>query len=325
MANLTTNFAGLTLRNPFIISSSGLTSSLERIRKFDALGAGAVVLKSLFEEQILSEINTLTESSDYPEALDYIRNYTKENSVGEYLELIRSAKRAVQIPIIASINCVSSGEWVNFAKRIEEAGADALELNLFFLPIDKNKSALDYESVYYEVIEKLKKIISIPIIIKIGPQFTNPLNLINQLYFRKVNGVVMFNRFYSPDIDLDDMTLVSSEVFSSPSDLRNTLRWTGIVSGEVPQIDIAGATGIHSGEAAIKLLLAGATSIQICSVLYKNGVEYLTDLIDKLESWMLANNYKTIDDFRGKMNYSNFQDPLVYERSQFMKYFSNLH
>ena len=135
----------------------------------------------------------------------------------------------------------------------------------------------------------------------------------------------MFNRFYSPDIDLDDMTMVSSEVFSSPSDLRNTLRWTGIVSAEVPQINIAGATGIHSGEAAIKLLLAGATSVQICSVLYKNGVEYLTDLIDKLESWMLANNYKTIDDFRGKMNYSNFEDPLVYERSQFMKYFSNLH
>ena len=135
MANLTTNFAGLTLRNPFIISSSGLTSSLERIRKFDALGAGAVVLKSLFEEQILSEINTLAESSDYPEALDYIRNYTKENSVGEYLELIRSAKRAVQIPIIASINCVSAGEWISFAKRIEEAGADALELNLFFLPM----------------------------------------------------------------------------------------------------------------------------------------------------------------------------------------------
>lgn len=195
MANLTTNFAGLSLRNPFIISSSGLTSSLDRIRKFDSLGAGAVVLKSLFEEQILAEISSLSETSDYPEAADYIRNYTKENSVGEYLELIRSAKRAVQIPIIASINCVSAGEWTSFAKRIEEAYVDALELNLFFLPNDKNKSALDYENVYFEVIEKLKEIISIPIIVKIGAQFTNPLNLINQLYFRKVDGVVMFNRF----------------------------------------------------------------------------------------------------------------------------------
>ncbi|MCK4919491.1 MAG: dihydroorotate dehydrogenase-like protein [Bacteroidales bacterium] len=325
MANLNTTYAGLKLRNPFIISSSGLTSSLDRIRKFDSLGAGAVVIKSLFEEQIMFDVDALADTSDYPEAYDYVKRYSKENSVGEYLELIRSAKKAVQIPIIASINCVSSGEWVNFASRIEEAGADALELNLFILPLDKNKSAHDYEAVYFEVIEKLKELINIPIIIKIGSQFTNPLNLVNQLYFRKADGVVMFNRFYSPDIDLDDMTMVSSEVFSSPSDLRNTLRWTGIVSGEVPEMNIAASTGVHSGEAVIKLLLAGATTVQICSVLYKNGVEYLTDLIDKLETWMLTNKYKSIDDFRGKMNYSNLNDPLVYERSQFMKYFSNLH
>ena len=135
----------------------------------------------------------------------------------------------------------------------------------------------------------------------------------------------MFNRFYSPDIDLDEMKMTSSDVFSSPSDLRNTLRWVGIVSNEVSKLDIAGSTGVHSGEAAVKLLLAGATSIQICSVLYKNGVEYLTEMIDKLESWMLNNNYKSIDEFRGKMNYGNLGDPSVYERSQFMRYFSNLH
>ncbi|MCF8391424.1 MAG: dihydroorotate dehydrogenase-like protein [Bacteroidales bacterium] len=325
MANLTTSFAGLKLRNPFIISSSGLTSSVERIRKFDALGAGAVVIKSLFEEQILFEIDSLSTTSDYPEAFDYINRYTKENSVGEYLELIRNAKKAVQIPVIASINCVTAGEWINFASQIEQAGADALELNLFFMPVDKDKSAQDYEKVYFQVVEKLKAIISIPLIIKIGAYFTNPLNLINQLFYRKVDGVVMFNRFYSPDVDLDEMTLVSSDVFSSPADLRNTLRWTGIVSGKIPEINIAASTGIHSGEAVIKLLLAGATSVQVCSVLYKNGVEYLTDMIDKLESWMLANNYKSLDEFRGKMNYANFKDPMVYERSQFMKYFSNLH
>jgi len=325
MANLNTNYAGLQLRNPFIISSSGLTSSLDKIRKFDSLGAGAVVLKSLFEEQILFEIGSMSESSDYPEALDYLTRYTKENSVKEYLDLIRNAKKAVQIPIIASINCVSSGEWVDFASKIEEAGADALELNLFFLPIDKDKTAQDYESVYFDIIEKLKKIINIPLIIKIGSHFTNPVNLINQLYFRKVDGVVMFNRFYSPDIDLDEMKMTSSDVFSSPADLRNTLRWVGIVSNEVSKINIAASTGVHSGEAAVKLLLAGATSIQLCSVLYKNGVEYLTEMIDKLESWMLNNNYKSIDEFRGKMNYGNLEDPSVYERSQFMRYFSNLH
>ncbi len=325
MANLNTTFAGLKLRNPFVISSSGLTSSLDRIRKLDSLGAGAIVLKSIFEEQILHEAGTLSESSDYPEALDYVNRYTKENTVGEYLNLIRDAKKAVTIPIIPSINCVSSGEWVDFALRIQEAGADALEVNVFFLPTSRNKSGAEYEDTYFELVEKLKEKITIPIIIKLGSNFTNPTYMVNQLYFRKVDGVVLFNRFYSPDIDLDEMNIVSADVFSSPSELRHTLRWTGIISSEVPQISLAASTGIHSGDAAIKMLLAGATTLQLCSVLYKNGLEFLSDIIDKLESWMLTNNYKSVDEFRGKMNYSNFKDPQVYERAQFMKYFSNLH
>lgn len=325
MANLTTTYAGLKIRNPFIISSSGLTSSLDRIRKFDSLGAGAVVLKSLFEEQILHEVGTMADSSDYPEAMDYLNRYTKENSVGEYLQLIKDSKKAIHIPVIASINCVSSGQWIDFAKRIEDAGADALELNVFFVPVDKDKKGSDYEKIYFEILEKLKSKLSIPLIIKLGSHFTNPTNIVNNLWYRKADAVVLFNRFYSPDIDLDEMTIGSSDVFSAPSDLRNTLRWVGIISSEVPEINIAASTGIHSGEAAIKMLLAGASAVQLCSVLYKNGLEYLSDIIDKLESWMLKQNYKSIDQFRGKMNYSNFKEPQVYERAQFMKYFSNLH
>jgi dihydroorotate dehydrogenase (fumarate) len=325
MANLHVEYAGLKLRNPFIISSSGLTSSLDRIRKLDSLGAGAIVLKSLFEEQIRYESGRLSEGSDYPEAYDYVRNYTRENSVGEYLNLVKEAKRAVHIPIIASINCVSVGEWIEFSKRIQDAGADALELNVYYLPNDREKESVEYERIYFDILAKIKETLTIPLIFKIGPQFTNPTYLVNQLYYRKADAVVLFNRFYAPDIDLDDMNFTSADVLSSPSDLRNTLRWIGIISAEVGKLPIAASTGIHSGEAAIKVLLAGAQALQVCSVLYKNGMEYLTEMIDKLESWMLKNNYKTVKEFRGKMNYGNIPDPSVYERAQFMKYFSNLH
>ncbi len=325
MANLSTTFAGLKLRNPFIISSSGITSSLDKIRKLDSLGAGAIVLKSLFEEQISHETIKNLDGSDYPEALDYVKAYTRENSLSEYLDLIRDAKRAVHIPVIASINCVSASEWMDFASKIQEAGADALELNVFFLPVNKGKTSIDYEKIYYDLLEGIMKKISIPVIIKLGSHFTNLTYLVNQLYFRKADGVVLFNRFYEPDINIAEMKMTSSEVFSSPADIRNSLRWVGIISSEIPMIDIAASTGIHSGEAAIKQVLAGAKAVQVCSVLYKNGIEFLPKLIDRFEFWMLEHNYKTVEEFRGKMNYSNIGDPALYERAQFMKYFSSQH
>ena len=324
MAKLHVEYAGLKLRNPFIVSSSGLTNSIDHIKKLNNLGAGAIVLKSLFEEQIRYESGRLSENSDYPEAYDYVKNYTRDNSVSEYLTLIREAKKVAHIPIIASINCVSAGEWLDFARKIEDAGADALEVNIFYLPNDKNREPKKYENIYFDILSRLKELINIPVIFKIGAQFTNPTHFVNQLYFRKADAVVLFNRFYAPDIDLDDMSFTSADVLSSPSDLRNTFRWIGIISSEIEKIHLSASTGVHSGEAAVKLLLAGAQTVQVCSVLYKNGLDYLTEMIDKLESWMLKKNYKTINDFRGSMNYSNIPDPSVYERAQFMKYFSKL-
>lgn len=323
MANLSTSYAGLKLRNPFIVSSSGLTNNLEKIRRFDKLGAGAIVLKSLFEEQITYEKGKLLEGTDYPEALDYINHYTRNNSLNEYLNLIRDAKRAVNIPVIASINCVSANEWVSFAAKIQEAGADALELNMYVLPVSLNKSSADYEKIYFEVITRLKKIISIPVIIKLGQYFTNLNYMVNQLYFRKADAVVLFNRFYEPDINLKDLKFGSAEVFSSPADIRNTLRWVGIISSQVENMDIAASTGVHSGEAAAKLVLAGAKAVQVCSVLYKKGPDFLAEMIDRFEAWMTESNFKTISDFCGKMNYSNIPDPAIYERAQFIKYFSS--
>jgi dihydroorotate dehydrogenase (fumarate) len=322
MANLSTTYAGLKLRNPFIISSSGITSSLDKIRKLDALGAGAIVLKSLFEEQIRHETGTNLGATDYPEAFDYVKVYTRENSLAEYLNLIRDAKRAVHIPIFASINCFSADEWIDFAIQIQEAGADALELNVFFLPLKKEKPAQEHEKIYFDLLEGIRRKVTIPVIIKLGYHFTNLTYVVNQLYFRKADAVVLFNRFYEPDINITDLSITSSEVFSSPADIRNSLRWVGIISSEIPEIDVAASTGIHSGDAAIKQILAGAKAVQLCSVLYKNGIEFLPKIIDRFESWMIEHNYKSVDEFRGLMNYSNVGDPGLYERAQFIKYFS---
>lgn len=325
MYNLEVSYLGLKLKNPVIVSSSGLTSSVEKIKKIEKSGAGAVVLKSLFEEQINYEAGTLIMNHDYPEAEDYIKNYTKDHGVGEYLKLIEEAKKAVSIPVIASINCVSANDWVRFTREIENAGADAIELNVFSLPTDKNLEASEYEKVYFDLAGKIKSVTHLPVSMKIGNHFTNPVNMVYKLFTMGIKGVVLFNRFYEPDIDINKFSLTAAEVFSTPSEIRQNLRWVAIISDKVNQIDISASTGIHSGEAIIKQLLAGAEAVQVCSVLYKNGVEYIDKMLDEVEIWMKNNDYKSIEEFRGKMSYKSIPDPMLYERSQFMKYFSSVH
>lgn len=325
MANLNTNYLGLTLKNPVIVSSSGLTSSVERIVSLEKMGAGAVVLKSLFEEQIQHEAGQFIDKSDYPEAFDYIRQYTKSNSLEEYLKLIENAKKSVKIPVIASINCISASEWVSFAGKIQQAGADALELNVFFVPVEKEISSEKYEELYYEIVTKVRQNVSIPVSVKIGMHFTNLVRIINNIYFRGAQGVVLFNRFYAPDIDIDKLKITSAEVFSNPSDISHSLRWVGIISDKIEKIDVAASTGVHDGKSVVRQILAGAKAVQICSVLYKKGIDYLPVIIKEIETWMDHHKYKTIGDFRGILNYRNIPDPSVYERSQFMKYFSNYH
>lgn len=325
MPNLEVSYIGLKLKNPIIVSSSGLTSSVEKIKKIEKSGAGAVVLKSLFEEQINYEAGSLIMNHDYPEAEDYIRNYTKEHGVGEYLKLIEESKKSVSIPVIASINCVSASNWVKFTKEIEQAGADAIELNVFSLPTDKNIESYEYEKVYFELANKIKSITKLPVSMKIGNHFTNPVNMAYKFFTAGIKGVVLFNRFYEPDIDINKLNLTAADVFSSPSEIRQNLRWVAIISDKVNQIDISASTGVHSGEAVVKQLLAGAKAVQVCSVLYKNGIDYIGTLLNELETWMKKNNYKSIDQFRGKMSYRSIPDPTLYERSQFMKYFSSHH
>ncbi len=321
MSQLETTYLGLKLKSPVIVGSSGLTSSIDKIKKIEEKGAGAIVLKSIFEEQIKFEAGKLANGSDSPEAWDYVNYYVKNNTLQQYLDLIKKAKQEVKIPVIASISCVSSKEWTGFAKSIEEAGADAIEINVFVLPNDRNATAEKYENIYFELAEKLKSTLNIPFAFKLGSHFTNLVGFIQKL---NVPGVVLFNRFYAPDIDIDNMKFTAAEIFSSPADIRNSLRWVGIISSKISDLDIAASTGVHDGKAVVKQLLAGANAVQVCSTLYKNGIDHLESIIKEIEEWMSKHGYTNINEFRGKMSYAKIDDPLVYERSQFMKYFSSI-
>jgi dihydroorotate dehydrogenase (fumarate) len=327
MSNLETTYLGLKLKNPLVAASSGLTSSVDKIVELEKAGVAAVVLKSVFEEQINNEVTSMLgndqQSMDYPEAEDYIKSYLRENTISKHLELLKEVKKMVQIPIIASVNCVSSAEWTTFAKDFEEAGADAIELNIFHVPTDRNEKPGEVEQLYIDVLTKVKSEVSIPVSVKFGVYHSNILRMADKLKANGAAGVVMFNRFYEPDINLDTLELTSSEVFSSPSDIRRTMRWVGLVSSKINNLDIAASTGVHDGSAAIKQILAGAQVAQICSTLYLNGSGIVTEMIGEILEFMKKWSFETIDSFRGRLSYKNIPDPLMYERSQFMKYFSN--
>lgn len=324
MADLKTNYLGIELRNPVIVSSSGLTNTVAKIKKLEENNAGAVVLKSIFEEQINHETSSLLQHNDYPEAGDYILNYSKNNTIEAYLNLVKEAKLAVEIPIIASVNCVSTDDWVSFAKQIEEAGADAIELNIHIVIADLELTSAEVEQKYYNIITQVKKNVNIPIAVKIGNNFTNLAYFVNQLYAYGASGVVLFNRFYEPDIDIDSLQFSNSEVFSSPTDIRHSLRWVGMLSDVVKNIHISASTGIHDSEAAIKMLLAGATTVQVCSTLYQNGINELNNIVEGIDEWLEENAYESVEYICKLMSYKKIKNPAVYERAQFMKYFSSL-
>jgi dihydroorotate dehydrogenase (fumarate) len=324
--DLSTKYLGLKLRNPVIVGSSGLTDSAEKIADLEKSGAGAVVLKSIFEEEISMEYEqVLNEEAPSPykdDYLDYFDYKIKEQNLSQYIKLISEAKKKVNIPIIASINCNSSHEWTYFAKKIEEAGADALELNIFILPSTMEKSIDDIDQAYLEIINNVKNIINIPLAIKISYYFSNLGRAIKVLSKTGVQGIVLFNRFYSPDIDLDKMEIVSTNVLSTPKELSTSLRWIGIMANRV-KCDLAASTGVHDGKAVAKQLLAGADAVQLVSTLYKNGPEYLQTIIKDLESWMMEKGFDSINDFRGKLSQEEYLNPALYERVQFMKYFGD--
>jgi len=329
MMDLSTEYMGLKLKNPVIAASSGLTNSLDAILTLENSGAAAVVLKSIFEEEILLEANhQLMEARKDPmiysglsETLDYIDLHIREDNLSGYLELIAGAKKKVKIPVIASINCVSHEDWIYFTKRIEEAGTDAIELNLFLNPADfQNK---EFEKAYFKIIEKVLAVVKIPIAIKISKYFTRLGLSVKALSETGVSGIVMFNRFYSSDIDIDSLSRITGKLFTTSNDLPETLRWIAIMSKRV-NCDLAASTGIHTGEDLIKTLLAGASVAQVASTLYKNGPDQIGRILRKLEKWMKEKGFETLDQFRGKVSDEVEGDPAAFERMQFMKHFSEI-
>lgn len=323
MGNLKTKFAGLELNSPIIAGSCGLTSDIKKLQEIEAAGAGAVVLKSIFEEQINMEVSRSIGDSSYPEETDYIQNYIRANTIQQYIDLVKLAKERLKIPVIASINCLKNGEWVSFAKELENAGADAIELNAFILPLDEFKESIDIENVYYDIVKHVKSEVKIPLIMKIGNYFTNLPMFVSKLKALGADAVTLFNRFYEPDIDIERMTVGVASVFSLPTDLRQSLRWTGILAGEDKQLQISSSTGVHSGEAVVKLLLAGATTAQVCSALYEQGIPAIRTMNYFISSWMEKKSFKNIEEFRGKLSYTDAGHADRYERAQFMKYFSD--
>ncbi len=327
MANIETKYMGLALSSPVIVGSSGLTNSLDNIKEFAARGAGAVVLKSLFEEQIRLEI-AHTSAHDitanyYPEAQDYITNYSRNHRVEEYLKLIRDAKKAVNIPIIASINCTSAEEWTSFARKIEEAGADALELNIFVMPSDPTHGGEQNEKMYFTILEEVKKLITIPIALKISYYFSGLAKTALKLSWAGAKGIVLFNRFYSPDINIDTMKVVATNVFSTPDEISTSLRWVAVLSDRL-YCDICASTGVHDSSGLIKQLLAGAKAVQIASTLYKNGFDRINEMNGGLSKWMDKHGFAKTEDFIGKMSFKKVENPGAYERVQFMKHFAGI-
>ncbi len=331
MANLSTKYLGLNLHNPIVAGSSGLTNSVKDIIEMEQNGAGAVVLKSIFEEQILLEAEHKLKKaqedgmmySDRSETFDYLDLHIKEKELSGYLNTIHEAKRNVSIPVIASINAITSSEWTNFARQIEQAGADALELNIFVMPFNFDKDCSENEQATISILKKVKGLVKIPVSVKISPYFSNLGSLILKLEENGADGVVLFNRFSSPDIDVINQKVTTADIFSTPNEIANSLRWIAIMSKRV-KMSLAASTGIHDGEGVIKQLLAGATVTQVTSALYKQGPGVISHMLNYLTDWMEDRGYNYIDQFRGNLSQSATENPDAYERMQFMRYFSEI-
>ncbi|MCK4413446.1 MAG: dihydroorotate dehydrogenase-like protein [Candidatus Eisenbacteria sp.] len=320
--SLATRYLGLDLPSPIIAGSCGLTNSLENIVRCAEAGAGAVVLKSIFEEQITAEVADLVEKSQdsflHPEAAEYVRAYGQADAVGKYLNLIREAKQAVSIPVIASVHCVSPGSWTDFSRQAEEAGADALELNVFIMPADVRRAGTQIEQIYFDIIREVTARSSIPVALKISTFFSGLAQTILKFSRSGIAGLVLFNHFHRPDFDIDALKIIPAPLFSTPDEIYLPLRWVALMSGEV-ECDLAASTGIHDGAGAIKQLLAGAAATQVATVLYRQGIDHIRVMNDEISAWMDQHGYTEIDAFRGKLSQERSEDPGAFERVQFMK------
>jgi len=324
MANLTTTYMGLKLKNPVVPSASPLSRKIDDIKLMEDAGAGAVVLYSLFEEQIEMDASQLGHLLDhgaqgladatayFPAANDYAR------TPQEYLDHVRRAKEAVDIPIIASLNGISRGGWTEYASKIEEAGADALELNIYFIPVKETLFAEDVETLYLDILQDVKEHVTIPVALKLGPFFSALTNFADRLVAHGADGLVLFNRFYQPDIDVDDESVRSSVLFSTPFEIRLPLRWIAILHGQV-NASLALTTGVHTAEDVLKAILAGADVAMVCSVLLQGGIEQISEMVKDIHAWMNDKGYESLKALKGKLSLKSYVEPAAFERGSYMK------
>lgn len=323
--DLSTKYLGLSLKNPIVVASCGLTKNIDQIKKCEDANAGAVVMKSLFEEQIRDADSGLDESfAMHTEALDYIRaELDMQLGPREYLETIKQAKKSVSIPVIASVNCFTAKWWTSYAKQIESVGADALELNIYVLPYNFETSGYNIENTYIEILQAVKDQVDIPVALKLSPYFTSFGNLAEKLDHQGADGLVLFNRFIQPEININKLASTITASFDDPIGYTHALRWIALLSGKL-NLDIAASGNIRNADHVIKQLLVGANVVQIASILYKDGLGIIEKMTDGLLDWMKTNKFTSIDDFRGKLNQQNDPQSESYIRAQFIKKFTGI-
>lgn len=322
--DLTTSYLGLTLKNPIVASASPLCEDLGTVRRMEDAGAAAVVMHSLFEEQLTIESNDLDRylshgTESFAESLTYFPDMTQYNLGPDgYLEHLRRVKKAVSIPVLGSLNGVSTGGWISYAKKIEEAGADGLELNVYYIPTNPEMTGAQVEQMYLDLVRDVRASVRIPVAVKLGPFFSAMAHMAHRLDHAKADALVLFNRFYQPDFDLEKLEVVPNLRLSSSDELRLRLRWAAILYGRV-RCDLAITGGVHTAEDVVKAMMAGAKVAMTTSALLMHGVEHLTTLRSGLVSWMEEHEYESVRQMQGSMSQKSVAEPAAFERANYMK------
>ncbi len=322
--DLTTSYLGLKLKNPIVSSAGPLSHSLDSMKKLEDAGASAVVMYSLFEEQIAHDSAELNHylsygTESFAESLTYFPEVGEYNlGPEEYVELVRRAKEALSIPVIGSLNGITSGGWTDYARKIQQAGADALELNVYYISTDPDIPASEVEDRYAEVLHAVRRAVSIPVSMKLSPYFSSFASMARRLDNAGVNGLVLFNRFYQPDIDLEELEVLPNVILSTPQAIRLPMRWVAILHGRV-KASLAATSGIHTAEDVIKMLMVGADVTMMCSALLRHGAGHITEVLGEMERWMIDHEYLSVAQMKGSMSQKSVADPAAFERANYMK------
>lgn len=321
---LKTKYLGIEIKNPIVPGASFLTEDLSNLKKMEECGAGAIVLGSLFEEQVIEEekaidfyLNQGAES--FAEAISYFPSLKEYRTApDDYLNLIRRAKESLSIPVIASLNGISKGGWIKYAKEMEKAGADAIELNIYFIPTRLDETSEDIEKIYLETVSSVKESVKIPVVVKVSPYFSSFANMAFKLKNAGADGLVLFNRFYQPDFDIEELEVKPHLELSSSSSLRLALRWISILYDRI-EIDFSATNGVHTAKDAVKAIMAGASSVQLCAALYKNGIEYLNEIVKGIQDIGDKKGYSSINEMRGVLSQRKCPAPEAFERANYIK------